>query len=195
MKRIFDIIISLAALVFLLPFMVLIGLMVRIQIGRPVLFKQERPGKKCRPFIMYKFRTMKDIRTGDGELLPDKDRIDKFGAILRSLSIDELPELINVLKGDMSIVGPRPLLMEYIPLYTSEQNKRHDVLPGITGWAQINGRNSISWEQKFNMDVWYVENCSFYLDMKIILLSVFKVLKRSGINNNERETMPYFKGQ
>jgi sugar transferase EpsL len=194
MKRVFDIILSLIAIILLLPFLIVIGMMVRIELGKPILFKQVRPGIQCRPFIMYKFRTMMDTRNADGELLPDKERINAFGRWLRSLSIDELPELINVLRGDMSIVGPRPLLMEYLPLYTPEQNKRHEVLPGITGWAQINGRNSISWEQKFMMDVWYVENWSFFLDLKIIFLSVIKVLRRSGINNNENETMPYFRG-
>ena len=165
-----------------------------IRIGRPIFFKQKRPGLKGEPFTFYKFRTMTNCEDGNGNLLPDKDRLTSFGKLLRKTSLDELPSLWNVLKGDMSLVGPRPLLMEYLPLYSIEQMRRHEVKPGITGWAQINGRNSISWEEKFKLDVWYVENQSIWLDFKIILLTIWKVLKREGISHGSEATMPKFKG-
>lgn len=194
MKRIFDITFSLFLIViFALPLVVL-AILVRFRLGSPVLFKQTRPGLHGRPFIMYKFRTMNDLRDQDGNLLPDHLRMTKFGNFLRSSSLDELPELWNVLIGEMSFVGPRPLLMEYLPRYTPEQNRRHNVKPGITGWAQINGRNAISWDDKFKLDVWYVDNYSFFLDLKILWLTIAKVLKREGVNAGANETMPGFRG-
>ena len=162
--------------------------------GSPVLFKQVRPGLRGRPFMMYKFRTMTDERDIQGRLLPDEQRLTKLGRFLRSTSLDELPELFNVLKGDMSLVGPRPLLMEYLPLYTPEQARRHEVRPGITGWAQVNGRNAISWEEKFRYDVWYVDNWSFWLDIKILWMTIVSVLKREGISAQGHVTMPPFTG-
>jgi len=165
---------------------------VRRELGRPVLFRQVRPGLHGKPFMMYKFRTMTEERDAEGRLLPDEKRLTSFGAWLRSWSLDELPELFNVLKGDMSLVGPRPLLMEYLDRYTPEQFRRHEVKPGITGWAQINGRNAISWEEKFKLDVWYVDNWSLWLDMKIIALTFWKVIKREGINQPGHATMEEF---
>ncbi|SDL67284.1 sugar transferase [Modicisalibacter muralis] len=162
--------------------------------GAPVLFRQQRPGRDGKPFYMVKFRTMKDSIDADGNSLPDSERLTAFGQFLRSSSLDELPELWNVLKGDMSLVGPRPLLMEYLPLYSKEQYRRHEVRPGVTGWAQINGRNALSWEDKFKLDVWYVENQSFYLDIKILLLTVKKVLVRDGISAEGQATMERFRG-
>ncbi|MBK5434070.1 MULTISPECIES: sugar transferase [Bacillus] len=194
MKRIFDVCISFALLlVFSLPILV-VAILVRLNLGSPILFKQERPGLHGKPFNLYKFRTMLDKRDNHGELFPDQDRLTIFGEILRKYSLDELPQLINVVRGDLSLVGPRPLLMEYLPLYSSKQAKRHDVKPGITGWAQINGRNSITWEEKFELDVWYVENRSFLLDLKIIVLTITKVFKTEGINHVGHVTMERFTG-
>ncbi|KAB2460684.1 sugar transferase [Bacillus sp. CH126_4D] len=194
MKRIFDVCISLLLLfVCLLPILI-VAILVRMKLGAPVLFKQQRPGLHGKPFNVYKFRTMLDKKDSDGELLPDKNRLTTFGAILRKYSLDELPQLINVVRGDLSLVGPRPLLMEYLPLYSSKQAKRHNVKPGITGWAQINGRNLITWEEKFELDVWYVENHSFLLDLKIIVLTILKVFKTEGINHVGHVTMERFTG-
>ena len=194
MKRIFDFIAALLGLIVLaIPLLVLI-IFIRKKIGSPVFFRQVRPGLKGRPFEMVKFRTMTDSKGADGQLLPDADRLTPFGRFLRSTSLDELPELWNVLKGDMSLVGPRPLLMEYLPLYTSEQARRHEAHPGVTGWAQINGRNAISWEDKFSLDVWYVDNQSLWLDIKILWLTVKKVLVRDGISAAGEATMSKFTG-
>lgn len=194
MKRTFDIVVSGLAVVILWPFVAAIALLVRWRLGSPVLFRQTRPGKNARPFEMLKFRTMTDARDGEGRLLPDVDRLTPFGRLLRSTSLDELPELWNVLKGDMSLVGPRPLLMEYLPLYSSEQARRHEIRPGLTGWAQVNGRNALSWEQKFALDVWYVDHRSFWLDIQIIARTISGVLKRSGISAEGEATMPRFSG-
>lgn len=193
-KRLFDIFVSALGLVFLFPVFLVIAIMVRIKLGAPVFFRQARPGKDCKPFEMIKFRTMTDERDEKGNLLPNHERLTRFGKLLRASSLDELPELWNVLKGDMSLVGPRPLLVEYLPLYNEEQRKRHQVRPGITGWAQVNGRNAISWEQRFALDTWYVENRSFWLDIKILFLTVKKVLSRADINAGENVTMPKFTG-
>lgn len=195
LKRLMDILVSLAALIVLSPIFLVVGILIAIKLGRPVFFIQKRVGKNNKVFNMIKFRTMKDIKDKNGNLLSDKERLTTFGEKLRSLSIDELPELINILKGDMSLVGPRPLLVEYLPLYSKEQLRRHDVLPGLTGWAQINGRNSISWKEKFKLDVWYVENWSFALDIKIFFLTISKVLKKSDINQSEDNTMEKFNGK
>lgn len=194
MKRVFDILISLLSLLFLWPIMLITAALIHFKLGSPVLFKQSRPGLNGKPFNMLKFRSMLDATDKDGNHLPDEQRLTHFGRILRSTSLDELPGLINVIKGDMSLVGPRPLLMEYLPLYSSEQARRHDVRPGITGWAQVNGRNAISWEDKFKLDVWYVDNQSFMLDLKILLLTVIKVFKREGIASATSVTMEGFKG-
>lgn len=194
MKRAVDLVGALAALVLLSPVLVLLCILVRGQLGSPVFFRQVRPGIKGRPFNMVKFRTMTDERAHDGALLPDDQRLTPLGAWLRSTSLDELPELFNVLKGDMSLVGPRPLLMDYLSLYSDRQARRHEVRPGITGWAQINGRNALSWEEKFELDVWYVENQSLWLDIKILFKTVLQVLKRDGISHGEEATMPRFKG-
>lgn len=194
MKRLFDLCGSiLGILIFALPLILLVYL-VRSRLGSPVFFTQVRPGLNGKPFRMVKFRSMTDERSPDGELLPDADRLTRFGALLRSTSLDELPELWNVLKGEMSLVGPRPLLIEYLPLYTPEQARRHDVRPGITGWAQVNGRNAISWEEKFALDVWYVENQSLWLDIKILWLTVHKVLVRDGISASGEVTASKFTG-
>jgi lipopolysaccharide/colanic/teichoic acid biosynthesis glycosyltransferase len=193
-KRIFDICVSLFALFILCPILLLTMLLIRIKLGSPVFFRQQRPGLHGRSFEMIKFRTMTDAKDMSGNLLPDSDRLTPYGRFLRSTSIDELPELWNVLKGDMSIVGPRPLLMEYLPLYSPEQKRRHDVRPGITGWAQINGRNAISWDEKFAFDIWYVDSQSFKLDIKIIGLTLRQVLYRTGINAAGSATMPRFNG-
>ncbi len=194
MKRLFDILgAALALLLLSIPFLLLIG-QVRRKLGSPVLFRQTRPGRHGQPFQMVKFRTMTDARGLDGQLLPDADRLTAFGRFLRSSSLDELPELLNVLKGDMSLVGPRPLLMEYLPLYSSEQARRHEIRPGITGWAQVNGRNAIGWEEKFKLDVWYVDNQSLRLDVKILYLTVKKVLLRDGISAAGEATMSKFRG-
>lgn len=193
-KRIFDVAIAILVLGVSLPILVLLALLIRIWLGRPVLFVQVRPGLHGKPFRMVKFRTMTDKRDKHGRLLPDNIRLTRFGRILRSTSLDELPELWNVLKGDMSLVGPRPLLMEYLPLYSKEQYRRHEVRPGVTGWAQVNGRNAISWEDKFKLDVWYVDNQSFGMDLKILLLTVKKVLIRDGISGEGEVTMSKFTG-
>ncbi len=194
LKRLFDIVISLLVLILLSPIFGIVAILVKINLGSPILFTQDRVGLGNGIFKMYKFRTMKDGRDECGNLLPDNKRLTKFGKWLRSTSIDELPEFINILKGDMSIVGPRPLLVEYLPLYNGEQIKRHFVLPGLTGWAQVNGRNSISWNEKFKLDVWYVENWSISLDIKIFFLTIYKVLKRHDIDQNENETCEAFNG-
>ena len=193
-KRILDITISLIALIFLLPLMLLIYLLVIINLGSPAFFLQERVGKDNKIFKMIKFRTMKNSTDKNGNLLSDNERVTKFGSFLRSFSLDELPELINILKGNMSLVGPRALLVQYLGLYNDEQIRRHEVLPGLTGWAQINGRNSITWSEKFKLDVWYVDNWSLWLDIKIFFLTFWKVLKREGINQSESVTMEYFNG-
>ena len=194
MKRLFDVVVSACALLVLaLPLLVVIW-MVRRKLGSPVFFTQVRPGMHGKPFKMVKFRSMTSERGPDGELLPDAVRLTPFGRFLRSTSLDELPELWNVLKGDMSLVGPRPLLMEYLPLYSPEQARRHEVRPGITGWAQVNGRNAIAWEDKFKLDVWYVDHCSLWLDIKILWLTVKKVLVREGISAAGEATMGKFTG-
>lgn len=193
-KRIFDLCLTVPAFVVLSPVMLVTAGLVAVKLGRPVLFTQERPGYKEKIFRMYKFRTMTDARNANGELLSDEERLTPFGEKLRSTSLDELPELLNILKGDMSLVGPRPLLVQYLPLYNKRQHKRHSVLPGITGLAQINGRNSISWEEKFEYDVQYVENLSFKGDIKILFDTVFKVLKKEGINSENSATMEDFMG-
>jgi len=194
MKRLFDVLAASLALILLaLPLLVLTWV-IRRKLGSPVLFCQVRPGLHGRPFTMVKFRTMTDERGPDGALLPDAQRLTPFGRFLRASSLDELPELWNVLRGDMSLVGPRPLLMEYLPLYTPEQARRHEVRPGITGWAQVNGRNAISWEDKFKLDIWYVDNSSLWLDIKILWLTVKKVLVRDGISAEGEATMPKFQG-
>jgi sugar transferase EpsL len=194
LKRVFDICVSAIALSLLAPVFIATAILVRVKLGSPILFRQVRPGLHGQPFKMMKFRTMTDERNSQGELLPDAQRLTSFGKFLRSSSLDELPELLNVLKGDMSLVGPRPLLMEYLPLYSAEQSRRHHVKPGITGWAQINGRNAISWEQKFALDVWYVDNQSVLLDIKILCLTVWKVFKREGISAAGEATMSKFTG-
>lgn len=194
MKRVFDLVVALSAICILLPVILIVALLVRIKLGSPILFSQNRPGLNGEIFKMYKFRSMIDVFDESGNPLPNKLRMTKFGKLLRSTSLDELPGLFNVLKGDMSLVGPRPLLVEYLTLYSPEQARRHNVRPGITGWAQVNGRNAISWEQKFNFDVWYVDHQSLWLDFKILLLTVKKVLFRSDINSSEVTTMPKFTG-
>ncbi len=195
MKRLFDFFVALLALLVLaMPLLSLIWL-VRQKLGRPVFFHQVRPGLHGKPFRMIKFRTMTDERGPDGKLLPDADRLTPFGGLLRATSLDELPELWNVLKGDMSLVGPRPLLMEYLPLYSPEQARRHEVRPGVTGWAQVNGRNTISWEDKFRLDTWYVDNRSLWLDIRILWLTVKRVLVRDGINAEGEATMSKFTGK
>lgn len=194
LKRLIDIIVSAIALILLAPVFLYIAYSVRKHLGSPVLFRQIRPGLHGKPFEMIKFRTMKDTKNAQGELLPDTERLTAFGAFLRSSSLDELPELWNVLKGDMSLVGPRPLLMEYLPFYNAEQAKRHHVKPGITGYAQVNGRNAISWEQKFKLDVWYVENQSLWLDFKIILKTLYVIMFRKNINDQSGHSMPKFSG-
>ncbi len=184
-KRILDLILSLMALIVLMPLMIIIGILVRINLGSPIIFKQKRPGKNEKIFTLYKFRTMTDKRDIDGNLLPDEYRLTKFGKFLRSTSLDELPELINIIKGDMAIVGPRPLLVEYLPYYTEEEKHRHDVRPGLTGLAQVNGRNAISWEEKFLKDLEYIKNMSVKNDIKIIFKTVGKVFKRDGISRRK----------
>lgn len=194
MKRLMDIAGALCGLLVLGPVILLLALLVRVKLGSPVLFRQVRPGMDGRAFQMAKFRTMTDARDASGDLLPDADRLTGFGQFLRSSSLDELPELWNVLKGDMSLVGPRPLLMEYLPLYSRRQARRHEVRPGVTGWAQINGRNALSWEEKFELDVWYVENRTLWLDIKILIMTVWKVLKKDDIAHDGEVTMKKFKG-
>ncbi|ATE62285.1 sugar transferase [Thauera sinica] len=194
LKRPFDIVGAAAGLLFLSPVVLFVAWQIHRRLGSPVLFRQTRPGFHGKPFQMIKFRTMRDAVDIDGNPLPDAERMTPFGSFLRSSSLDELPELWNVLKGDMSLVGPRPLLMEYLPLYSAEQYRRHDVRPGVTGWAQVNGRNALSWEEKFRLDVWYVDNRSFWLDLKILFLTVRRVLVRDGISAAGEVTMPRFTG-
>ena len=194
MKRFFDFLMAGCALIVVAPVLAIVALLVRRNLGSPVLFCQIRPGLFGRPFKMIKFRTMHDAMDQNGILLPDSERLTPFGSFLRTSSLDELPELWNVLKGDMSLVGPRPLLMEYLALYSTEQMRRHEVRPGVTGWAQINGRNALSWEEKFNFDVWYVDNQSFWLDLKILALTGKKVFVREGITAAGEATMPRFTG-
>ena len=194
MKRCFDILLSILLAPFILPFSLLIAAIIRVAMGSPVLFVQIRPGYRGRPFRIYKFRTMKETGDTCGEVPPDHDRLTTLGRFLRRYSFDEIPQLLNVIKGDLSFVGPRPLLMKYLPLYTPEQARRHDVKPGITGWTQVNGRNAISWEEKFKLDIWYVENQSFFLDTKILWLTLIKVFKKEGINADGCATMPEFMG-
>ena len=193
-KRIFDIVSTLVILIIVSPILMIAGILVLVVLKRPVFFAQVRPGKDCKPFRMYKYRTMTNETDKNGNLLPNELRMTKFGLFLRHSSIDELPELFNVLKGDMSLVGPRPLLMDYLPLYTESQMRRHLVKPGITGWAQVNGRNSISWEEKFELDIWYVEHRNFLLDLKILWLTLLKTLRREGISHEGDVAMPRFKG-
>lgn len=193
-KRLFDVAVTAAALILLAPAFLMVGALVAIVLGRPVLFRQTRPGLDGRPFEMIKFRTMTDAVGPDGEWLPDGQRMTAFGRILRATSLDELPELINVLKGEMSLVGPRPLLMEYLELYTPEQARRHEVLPGITGWAQVHGRNAISWEEKFAHDLWYVEHRSLRLDLKILLLTLVQIVRRGDVNAPGHATTERFTG-
>lgn len=193
-KRAFDIVVALICLLVAAPLLVLLALLVRIYLGSPVLFRQERPGLLAQPFQILKFRTMTDATAADGQLLPDKDRLTRFGRFLRSSSLDELPELWNVLTGKMSLVGPRPLLMEYVPLYNAQQMRRHAVRPGITGWSQVNGRNAIGWNEKFALDMWYVDNQSMLLDIKILFMTVGSIVQRDGINASENVPMPKFTG-
>ena len=193
-KRLLDRSAALCGLVVISPLLVVVGAVVWLALGRPIFFRQRRPGRFGRAFTLVKFRTMSERRDKSGNLLPDGHRLTRVGRFLRATSLDELPQLWNVLRGDISLVGPRPLLMDYLPRYSAEQARRHDVLPGITGWAQINGRNALSWEQKFSMDVWYVENWSLLLDLKIMATTLLRVLKRNGISNHGHATMPEFSG-
>ncbi|MEI3356180.1 MAG: sugar transferase [Clostridia bacterium] len=193
-KRILDFVLSLVALIVLSPVLLIVAILVRVKLGSPVVFKQQRPGKNEKIFTLYKFRTMTDKKDENGNLLPDSERLTKFGKFLRSTSLDELPELVNILKGDMAIVGPRPLLVEYLPLYNEEQKHRHDVRPGLTGLAQVSGRNSITWEEKFNDDLEYIEKISILEDIKIIFTTIGKVFKREGISQENNATMEKFKG-
>jgi lipopolysaccharide/colanic/teichoic acid biosynthesis glycosyltransferase len=190
LKLLFDIIVSLTLIILLAPLILFIALLIWVTMGRPILFRQRRVGYQGQVFTIYKFRTMTEERDENGNLLPDEQRLTRFGRFLRETSLDELPELFNVLKGDMSLVGPRPLLVEYLPYYTPEERKRHNMRPGITGWAQVNGRNAITWDQKLALDVWYVDNWSLWLDFKIILMTIIKVIKREGISTDGYATAP-----
>jgi sugar transferase EpsL len=194
-KRIFDFWVSLTAIILLSPIIAIVVILIRIRLGKPVIFRHQRPGKNAKPFYLYKFRTMTMERDQDNNLLPDHLRITSLGRILRKYSLDELPQLFNVLKGDLSLVGPRPLLMQYLPLYNDEQKRRHEVKPGITGWAQINGRNSISWPEKFKLDIWYVDHCSFWLDMKILWLTFDRVLRAKWISSLGDANIAPFTGE
>jgi sugar transferase EpsL len=194
LKRGFDLSIALALLIGLSPLLALLALAVRWKLGRPVLFAQTRPGLHGAPFEFYKFRTMTDARNAAGDLLPDAARLTPFGELMRKLSLDELPQLVNVLKGDMSLVGPRPLLMEYLPLYSERQARRHAVRPGMTGWAQVNGRNALDWEQRFELDLWYVEHGTFWLDLRIIAMTTWRILRPQGISQAGQATMSKFTG-
>lgn len=194
LKRAFDILFSACWLIGFAPLLLFVAILVRLKLGSPVLFIQERPGLRARPFRMVKFRTMTDERGPDGELLPDEQRLTSFGKFLRSTTLDEFPEMWNVLLGDMSVVGPRPLLMRYVPRYDAFQARRMEVKPGVTGWAQVNGRNALSWDEKFALDVWYVDNRTFWLDLKIVVLTFFKVFARTGINSDKAATMEEFRG-
>lgn len=193
-KRLLDLLIALPALFLLSPLLLLLAVLIRLTMGPPVLFRQSRPGYQEKIFTFYKFRTMTQDRDAQGNLLPDADRLTALGRLLRSWSLDELPQLFNVITGDLSLVGPRPLLVEYLPRYSPEQRRRHEVKPGITGWAQINGRNAISWEEKFKLDVWYVDHWSLGLDLKILLMTAWKVITREGISQEGQATMEYFLG-
>lgn len=193
-KRIFDITFTLPGIIVILPVYIVISILILLIDGAPVLFYNKRPGINRKPFNMFKFRTMTNLKDISGNLLPDNQRLTRLGCFLRSTSLDEFPALLNVLKGEMSLVGPRPLLMEYLPLYSEEQNRRHEVEPGITGWAQVNGRNTITWEEKFRLDVWYVDNWSLWLDIQILWITFIKVFKRSGISQEGQATMEAFKG-
>ncbi|GAB4469695.1 MAG: sugar transferase [Anaerolineales bacterium] len=193
-KRLFDLVVSILLLLILSPILILIAILVWITHGSPVLFRQQRPGYLGKPFVCYKFRTMNERRDAEGNYLPDEQRLTRLGKFLRSTSLDELPELFNVVRGEMSLVGPRPLLMQYLDRYTPEQARRHEVLPGITGWAQVNGRNALSWEEKFRLDVWYVDHWSFWLDLKILAFTLIKVLRREGISSEGYATAPEFMG-
>jgi len=194
MKRTFDLVLGLVFACLALPIMGLVALLVSFDVGRPVLFKQLRPGLNGKPFTLYKFRTMSDTRNAGGTLQSESERLSRIGATLRRYSLDELPELFNVVRGNMSLVGPRPLLMEYLPLYNQIQNRRHEVRPGLTGWAQVCGRNSLNWEDKFDLDIWYVDNRSLLLDLKIIALTVGQIIRPTGINMDGHVTMPPFRG-
>jgi lipopolysaccharide/colanic/teichoic acid biosynthesis glycosyltransferase len=194
LKRAFDIVFSAGWLIGFSPLLLVVAILVRLRLGSPVLFVQERPGLRAKPFRMVKFRTMTDARGPNGELLPDEQRLTAFGKFLRSTTLDEFPEMWNVLLGDMSVVGPRPLLMRYVPRYDAFQARRMEVKPGVTGWAQVNGRNSLTWEEKFALDVWYVDHRTFWLDMKIVVMTFFKVFARSGINSDKAATMEEFRG-
>ena len=194
MKRIFDVSVTILAMPLLIPVMLVLMLVIRIKLGAPVFFTQLRPGLHGQPFLMVKFRSMTDDRNSNGQLLPDAERLPPFGRFLRASSLDELPEFWNVLKGEMSLVGPRPLLVEYLPLYSPEQSRRHDVRPGITGWAQVNGRNALSWKDKFALDVWYIDNWSLLLDLRVIAMTLQKVLLRSGVSATGEATMTKFTG-
>ena len=193
-KRILDLLLAIAGILILSPVMLIIALLIGLKIGTPIIFRQQRPGYHGKPFWVYKFRTMTNAHDSQGSLLPDTQRITRLGHFLRSTSLDELPEMFNVLRGEMSWVGPRPLLMQYLERYSPEQARRHEVLPGITGWAQINGRNALTWEEKFKLDIWYVDHTSFWLDIKILFISVIKVLRREGINQPGRSTTDEFMG-
>jgi sugar transferase EpsL len=193
-KRLFDLVVAIVGLFSLVPLLLIISILIRWRLGSPVLFRQERPGLHGRPFTLYKFRTMLDRRSPEGELFPDEERLTPFGALLRKTSLDELPELWNVLKGDMSLVGPRPLLNEYLQYYSPEQSRRHEVRPGLTGWAQVNGRNSVEWEERLTMDVWYVDNQTFLLDLKILWRTLLVVIRSDGINQDGEVTMTKFRG-
>jgi len=194
LKRIFDIILALILIILFLPIYLVVSLLILFKMGTPIFFRQLRPGKNEEIFEIYKFRTMTDEKDENGNLLSDEQRLKRLGKTIRSLSLDELPQIFNVLKGDMSFVGPRPLLVEYLPLYNDRQKKRHDVKPGITGWAQVNGRNAIGWEEKFEYDVWYVEHQSFWLDIKILWMTFLKVVRRSDISSQSSVTMEKFRG-
>jgi sugar transferase EpsL len=194
MKRTFDVLCAAGLMLVLISVIGVVAILVKRKLGSPIIFKQKRPGLHAKPFYLYKFRTMTDQRDILGNLMPDEVRLTAFGQFLRNYSLDELPQLWNVLKGDISLVGPRPLLMNYLELYSKEQMKRHDVKPGITGWAQVNGRNAISWEEKFRLDVWYAQNHNFLLDLKILLLTIKKVFKTEGIKHANHATMPVYKG-
>lgn len=193
-KRAFDVLAASLGLLILSPLILLIAILVRILLGAPVIFRQQRPGYREKPFNLYKFRTMTAACDATGRLLPDGARLTRFGRFLRLLSLDELPELFNILRGDMSLVGPRPLLMEYLPLYSPEQHRRHDAVPGLTGWAQVHGRNALDWPSRFALDVWYVDHWSFWLDLRILLMTLWKVVSREGINQPGQATTEYFTG-
>jgi len=194
LKRFFDIVTASVLLIVLSPIMIITGISVLLALGRPVMFARLRPGLREKPFTLFKFRTMRDELSGSGVPLPDEQRMTRFGRFLRSSSLDELPTVFNIIRGDMSLVGPRPLLMEYLPLYSERQKRRHEVRPGLTGWAQVNGRNLLAWPERFEFDVWYVDHCSFWLDVKILMLTVVKVLRREGISQESHVTMEPFKG-